>query len=94
MSEAWIRALRFAALPGAETVIFERQATIEDNTPTTRFVLRSLDATGQVIGDDRDYDLLKAAMTPLERLADAEDQADFRLELELSSGVLKRPVSP
>ena len=90
MSEAWIKALRFAALPGAETVTFERTIVSEDGTPTTRYALRSFSQTGQTIGDDRDYDLLKAAMQPLERLAESEPHANLKLELVVKSGLLRR----
>lgn len=90
MSEAWIKALRFAALPGAETVTFERTILSEDGTPTTRYALRSRSESGQTIGDDRDYDLLKAAMQPLERLAESEPHANLKLELVVKSGILRR----
>ncbi|MEM6555962.1 MAG: hypothetical protein AAF642_08815 [Pseudomonadota bacterium] len=88
MSAAWIKALRFAALPGAVKVTFACQRVIEDGTPTTRYGLASVSGTGDVIGDDRDYDLLKAAMSPLETLADAYDHTDLNLELDLGSGQL------
>ena len=45
---------------------FERQITDDGMA----FKLASFDAAGAVIGDDRDYDLLKAAITPLENLID------------------------
>lgn len=90
MSDAWIKALRFAALPGAARVTYECQSTLEEGTPTTRHILRSFDADGQTMGDDRDYDLLKAVMMPLERLAEAEDHANLKLELSLLSEVLTR----
>jgi len=90
MSEAWIKALRFAALPGAEIVTFERAQVFEDGTPTTRYTLRSVSGRGDTIGDDRDYDLLKAVMHPLERLADSEPHADLKLELVVKTGLLRR----
>ena len=90
MSEAWIKALRFAALPGAEIVTFERTILSEDGTPTTRYALRSIAPNGQPIGDDRDYDLLKAAIQPLERLADSEPHTNLKLELAVKTGILRR----
>ena len=90
MSEAWIKALSFAALPGAAKVRFERRRLIEDGTPTTRYALRSETEIGQVMGDERDYDLLKAAMGPLEKLSEALDHDDFILELDLKNRVLRR----
>lgn len=88
MTDAWIKALRFAALPGAARVIFERQALTENGTPTIRYRLASLTQDGQVIGDDHDYDLLKAAMSPLEKLADAHNHKKLKLSLDLQSGQL------
>ena len=88
MREAWIKALRFAARPGAVSVSFERRITTENSTPTIRYRLTSLSQDGQVIGDDRDYDLLKAAMTPLENLAEAQDHKNLKLTLDLKSGQL------
>lgn len=88
MTDAWAQALRFAALPGAVSVEFERQEVIENGTPTTRYRLRSVSETGQVIGDDRDYDLLKAVMTPLEKLAEAHNHNNLKLKYELESGQL------
>ncbi|MEL6414656.1 MAG: hypothetical protein AAFQ15_06920, partial [Pseudomonadota bacterium] len=73
MRDDWRKALRFAALPGAAHVRFQRQNLVEENTPTVRYTLRSETQAGQVIGDDRDYDLLKAAMAPLEKLAEHYD---------------------
>ena len=65
MKEAWRKALRFAALPGAARVRFARRNSIEEGTPTVHYTLRSETQTGEVIGDDRDYAPLKAAMAPL-----------------------------
>lgn len=90
MSAAWIKALGFAALPGSETVIFARKSGVTDGIPTTSYTLRCFDAAGQEIGDDRDYDLLKAAITPLERLADREDHANLTMELSISEGQLRQ----
>ena len=88
MSEAWRKALRFAALPGAVRVRFAKQRLIEDGTPTVRYFLRSETQAGEPIGDDRDYDLLKAAMTPLEQLAEHSDHEQLTVELDLLSGQL------
>lgn len=90
MTQAWIDALSFAALPGAAFVRFERRERIEDGTPTINFMLQSRTETGAVIGDDRDYDLLKAAMRPLEALSEAEGHADLILELDLKNKHLAR----
>ena len=88
MSADWLAALRFAALPGAAVVLFERQTTVEDGTPTIKYRLTSFSGSGTIIGDDRDYDLLKAAMTPLESLAAAETENDLSVRLDLDSGQL------
>ena len=88
MSEAWIKALSFAALPGAVSVRFERSELVEDGVPTTRYRLQSKSASGDVIGDERDYDLLKAAMSPLEVLSEANDHKDLIVELDLENKVL------
>ncbi|MEP1144732.1 MAG: hypothetical protein ABJH52_13505 [Henriciella sp.] len=88
MSEIWINALRFAALPGAAKVRFERQSVIEDGTSTTRYALRSEAESGRVIGDDRDYDLLKSVMGPLEKLAEQQDHRDLIVELDLINKTL------
>lgn len=85
----WIKALSFAALPGAARVVFSRTHGVEDGTPTTRYTLRSYDGEGNVIGDDRDYDLLKAAMGPLERLSDPITH-EFEMTLDCASGTLDR----
>jgi hypothetical protein len=90
MSEAWTEALTFAALPGAAFVRFERRNRIEDGTPTVNYMLQSRTESGAVIGDDRDYDLLKAAMRPLENLSEAEDHTDLILELDLKNKQLAR----
>ena len=88
MKEAWRKALRFAALPGAACVRFERKNSIEDGTPTVHYTLRSETQSGAPIGDDRDYDLLKAAMAPLEKLAEHYDHEELSVELELETGSL------
>ncbi|MEM9573229.1 MAG: hypothetical protein AAF996_17310 [Pseudomonadota bacterium] len=84
----WRSALRRAALPNAEKVVFFREQKVEDNVPTTAFRLTSFDAAGVVIGDDRDYDLLKAVMTPLENLAASVDAEPLRVELNLLNAEL------
>ena len=85
----WIKALTFAALPGAHSVELTRTSKVEDGTPTVSYALKSYDKDGAVIGDDRDYDLLKAAMGPLERLSEAHE-ADFSMRLDLNSKALKQ----
>lgn len=86
MTEAWIKALRFAALAGAAKVRFEAQL----DGGARNYRLRSFSPSGRVMGDGRDYDVLKAVMTPLEKLADAEDNKDLNLELDLISAVFTR----
>ena len=92
MSDAWREALRFAALPSAATVRLERQSFIDDGTPTINYRLTSLTATGETVGDDRDYDLLKAAMRPLEKLAENCDHEALNVELDLKTGLLTGPT--
>ena len=82
----WIERLRFAALPGAVRVRFACEADARDGSVS--YTLKSFDATGHPIGDDRDYDLLKAAMSPLERLSE-QMARPFAIELDLKSGALK-----
>lgn len=91
MTDAWREALRFAALPGAARVRFQRQNLFEDGTPTVRYSLRSETYSCEVIGDDRDYDLLKAAMTPLEKLAEGYAHDELIVELELETDALTGP---
>ncbi|MFN3213460.1 MAG: hypothetical protein ACE37M_10170 [Henriciella sp.] len=88
MSDAWRDALTFAALPGAARVRLERRSYVEDGTPTIDYRLTSFSADGETLGDDRDYDLLKAAMRPLEILAENHDHKDLRIELDLQTGTL------
>lgn len=83
--ESWIEALTFAALPGAVSVELTRDVFVDNGTPTVSYRLRSLDAQGVAIGDERDYDLLKAAMGPLERLSEACEQDNFSVSLDLKS---------
>ena len=92
MSDAWREALRFAALPGAAKVRLERQSFIDDGTPTINYRLTSFTATGETLGDDRDYDLLKAAMRPLEKLAENYDHQKLNVELDLTNGLLTGPT--
>lgn len=88
MNDAWIKALSFAALPGASKVRFERRTMIEEGTPTTRYRLQSKTESGEIIGDDRDYDLLKAVMMPLEHLAEQQDHRELIIELDLTNKTL------
>ena len=90
MSEAWIKALRFAALPGAASVCFVKTAKNDAGTVSVTYRLRSFSETDETLGDDRDYDLLKAVMTPLEQLADASGQDHLSLKLNLRTNVLSR----
>jgi len=90
MSERWIRALRFAAMPEAAKVKFERRSENAASPNARQYRLRSFLSSGEVIGDDRDYDVLKAVMRPLEALADAEDHEDLRFELDLTTGHFSR----
>ena len=91
MKEAWREALRFAALPGAARVRFQRQNLVEDGIPTVRYTLRSETQAGNAIGDDRDYDLLKAVMSPLEKLAEHYDHKELRVVLDLETDRLEIP---
>ena len=91
MTEAWRKALRFAALSGASRVHFQRQNLVEDGIPTVRYTLRSETQAGNVIGDDRDYDLLKVAMMPLEKLAEYYDHEELSVELDLQTDRLNIP---
>ena len=88
MSEAWEEALRFAALPGAAKVRLERQSFNDNGIPTINYRLTSFTATGETLGDDRDYDLLKAAMSPLEKLAELHDHEDLSVKMDLETGLL------
>lgn len=83
--EAWIAALTRAALPGAAKVRFSRTPQPDG----VSYALFSRTAENESIGDDRDYDLLKAAMSPLERLSEAEEGA-FTYELDLETNALTR----
>jgi len=85
-NEDWAKALRFAALPRADSVVFSKRLTEEDGIQTIKYVLASLDQSGATIGDPRDYDLLKAAITPLENLADRLGEDAFRVQLSVRSG--------
>lgn len=90
MSDAWIKALRFAALPGAAKVQLERRVGSENGTPVISYRLTSKTKSGETIGDDRDYDLLKAVMTPLEALSENEKHEEVIVELNLESGDLSK----
>lgn len=56
---------------------------MEDSVPTIAHRLTSFDTDGKVIGDDRDYDLLKAVMTPLESLAEHEPGDPLEVTLDV-----------
>lgn len=86
--EVWEPALRRAALPGASRIRFGRSTSADDQSVS--YSMNSYDAEGQVIGDDRDYELLKAVFDPLEQLARQID-GDFLLEMDVESGEV-RPV--
>lgn len=89
MSDPWNRALRFAALPGARKVTFEKHHIIApDGQPVTQYRLQSFAAAGQRLGDDRDYDMLKAVMAPLERLASQADHEEFMIELDVERDLI------
>jgi len=90
MNKTWEKALRFAALSDAATVSFERRFERQDGVATTAYRLQSYKSDGTVIGDARDYDLLKAAITPLERLSEQEDADDFIVKLDLITGQFTR----
>ena len=81
--EAWGDSLRRAALPGAARIVFGRTTQLDDQSVS--YSMNSYDEDGDVIGDDRDYDLLKAVFSPLERLSETID-GDFMLEMDLASG--------
>jgi hypothetical protein len=83
--DIWIAPLKFAALPGAAMVSFSRTFTTEDGTATTNYHLESRRSDGTKIGDDRDYDLLKAAIGPLEKLAETHFEGDVRVVLDISA---------
>lgn len=88
MNEDWVKALSFAALPSAAKVRFERRLMVKDGTPTTEYALRSIAESGEIVGDARDYDLLKAVMGPLENLAKQQDHRDLIVELDLTNKTL------
>ena len=82
---SWKKALTRAALPGAARVVFEKRVDLKENAVS--YALKSYTAGGTPIGDDRDYDLLKAVMTPLERLA--EDYGDgLKVSLDVEADVV------
>lgn len=80
--EDWAGPLERAALPDASRIVFGRSTNAADQSVS--YSMNSYDAEGRVIGDDRDYDLLKAVFTPLESLSD-QIAGDFMLEMDLSS---------
>ena len=80
----WRRALRRAALPDA----LEAQFALTQSAPNQiSYCLICRDAQGRKIGDDRDYDLLKAVISPLENLCNCED-APFSATLNLETDQL------
>lgn len=83
----WSEALERAALPDASRIVFGRSTNASDQSVS--YSMNSYDAEGQVIGDDRDYDLLKAVFTPLEALSNDMD-GDFMLEMDLSAKQVRR----
>lgn len=83
----WEPALRRAALPGAARIRFGR--TSGGAGQSVSYSMNSYDADGDVIGDDREYDLLKAVFDPLERLSE-RIEGDFLLELDLERGAVAR----
>ena len=84
--ERWRAALARAALPGSCRVEYRRAVGFEDGLQTTNHKLTCLDKHGVVIGDGRDYDLLKAVMTPLESLSDGETENPLLVVLNLLTG--------
>ena len=86
----WRKRLTFAALPGAASVTFEWATTPDGMT----FGLRSLDKSGDAIGDDTDYHILKARISPLQDLAElegfAEDHAKRSMTLDIEGDVLQQ----
>ena len=87
----WREKLDRAALPGATQVRFTWTRTSDGQS----FALASLDDDANVIGDDRDYDLLKAVISPLEALAEAEGfgpvEKPKTMTLHRSSATLSGP---
>ena len=90
LDEKWREKLTRAALRGAVAVIFEWTRTGEG----TAFALKSRDSMNQPIGDDADYDILKARISPLETLAEQEGFAPVgqtrSIRLDLVTGELAR----
>lgn len=84
--DLWSEKLRRAALPGAARIVFGRTTNAGDGAVS--YSMNSYDAAGEVIGDDRDYDILKAVFSPLENLSEAMD-GDFMLEMDIESGLVK-----
>lgn len=83
----WSEALERAALPDAARIVFGRSTNADDQSVS--YSMNSYDADGEVIGDDRDYDLLKAVFTPLEKLSNEMD-GDFMLEMDLTTKQVRR----
>ncbi|MEM6410610.1 MAG: hypothetical protein AAF683_03645 [Pseudomonadota bacterium] len=84
--QEWRDALARASMPGAVSVIYTRNMGIEDGVLTTSHTLKSFAEDGAVIGDERDYDLLKAVMMPLERLSEGDGSDPLVVTLNVQSG--------
>lgn len=86
----WERRLEFAALDAAVRVEFSWHKTADG----VSYALRSYDASGAVIGDGSDYDILKARISPLETLAEREGFAEGHtvrsISLDLENKTLTR----
>ena len=83
----WVNRLSRAALPGAAQVELVRTHP-EPNAVNYR--LRSMDSEGELIGDDRDYDLLKAVMSPLETLAEqTSERGRLRVVLDIAARTIE-----
>ncbi len=87
--DKWIAALRRAAHPAAVTV--ELNWAFEPGE--SRYTLKSRGDAGQPLAEERDYDLLKAVMTPLENLAEASGASHGGVRLTLESDELTKSLS-
>ena len=79
--EKWSEKLSRAALPGAVKVAFFWRRTADGHA----FALKSWDSEDSLIGDTRDYDLLKVHFEALGALAESEG---FAPESEERSAML------
>lgn len=66
--------------------MFEARRSTDGGSRSYR--LTSFDSAGGRIGDSRDYDLLKAVMTPLERLAESIG-GDTRVVLDVTTSAVR-----